>query len=73
MTHLTYTTRELIQIAREHLTPDEFNVWITKHIAGRGRRAGSLALGITEDAWRYRLTRAELKLQTALERKAEAA
>lgn len=48
------------------LTAAELNVWITKHVGGRGRRSGSLALGITEDAWRYRLRRAELKLLDAL-------
>lgn len=58
--------RELILLARNILTIDEFAVWLTKHIAGKGRRAGSLALGITEDAWRYRLANAERKIADAL-------
>ena len=52
----------LIRVARELLTPEELDVWLTKHIAGKGRRTGSLALGITEDTWRYRLTKADRKI-----------
>lgn len=55
-------TRQLIQIATQTLTPHELEVWLTKHVGGKGRRAGSLALGITEDAWRYRLQRADTKI-----------
>jgi hypothetical protein len=54
--------RARIHQARHTLTSNEFNVWLTKHVAGKGRRSGSLALGITEDAWRYRLQQAERKL-----------
>lgn len=64
--------RELIRIARDVLTAAELHVWITKHVAGKGRRSGSVALGITEDAWRYRLARSEAKIIEALERKAAA-
>ena len=55
-------TRDIIITARTILTPKEFAVWLTKHIAGKGRRSGSLSLGITEDAWRYRLQQADTKL-----------
>lgn len=55
-------TRDQIAVARKLLSADEFSVWLTKNVAGKGRRAGSLALGITEDAWRYRLDQANRKL-----------
>lgn len=58
-------TRDAIALARTILTPDEFSVWLTKHIAGKGRRTGSLTLGITEDAWRYRLQQADRKMEAA--------
>lgn len=61
------TDRELILLARENLTADEFNVWLTKNVAGKGRRAGSLVLGITEEAWRYRLRRADEKIANLIE------
>lgn len=60
-------SREAITIARRILTPDEFAVWLTKHISGKGRRTGSLTLGISEDAWRYRLQQADRKLTRHLE------
>ena len=50
--------------------PEEFDVWVSKHYAQRGRRAGSKALGITEDAWRYRLTNADRKLKQLLRKEA---
>lgn len=56
------TDREIIRIARDILTDQELEVWLAKHIAGKGRRSGSLALGISEDAWRYRLAQAERKI-----------
>lgn len=56
--------REMILRARAILTPAEFSVWLTKHVAGKGRRAGSVSLGITEDAWRYRLDQAHRKLES---------
>lgn len=59
------TSAELIKLARNTLTPDEFSVWLTKHVAGKGRRSGSLTLGITEDAWRYRLQQADRKMTIA--------
>jgi len=59
--------RKTIELARTILTPSEFDVWLTKHIAGKGRRSGSITLGITEDAWRYRLQRADTKLARHLE------
>lgn len=64
------TDRQLLKLARDTLTHDEFTVWFAKHYANRGRRSGSLALGITEDAWRYRLRRAEHKLAPHIRRDA---
>lgn len=64
------TSRDAILLARTILTPDELNVWLTKHVAGKGRRSGSLVLGITEDAWRYRLQRAEHKITDQLRKDA---
>lgn len=66
-TELAHQPTITIARAREILTPDEFSVWLTKHIAGKGRRTGSLALGITEDAWRYRLQQADIKIARELE------
>lgn len=60
------TDRELIRLATRELPPELLAVWLAKHIAGKGRRAGSLTLGITEDAWRYRLQRAEQQLERAI-------
>lgn len=65
MSYTDLPEKELIAIAREILTHDEFSVWLTKHIAGKGRRTGSLTLGITEDAWRYRLNQADRKMRIA--------
>ncbi len=65
--------RDLIRIARIELAGPEFDVWLTKTIAGKGRRAGSLALGITEDAFRYRLDQATRKINAALQRQENAA
>lgn len=67
------TDREIIRIARDTLTDAELEVWLAKHVAGKGRRAGSLALGITEDAWRYRLAQADRKIQAHLTHAKEAA
>lgn len=58
----TLEPAEAISLARQILTHEEFSVWLTKHIAGKGRRSGSLTLGITEDAWRYRLQQADRKI-----------
>lgn len=54
--------RDLLKLAAQLCSLAELEVWLTKHIAGKGRRTGSIALGISEDAWRYRLRRAEDKL-----------
>jgi hypothetical protein len=62
--------RDLIALARDTLTRDEFDVWISKNVVGYGRRAGSLALGITEEAWRYRLNAATRKVQAARDQEA---
>lgn len=67
------TDRQLIRLALDTLTTDEFDVWITKHYAGKGRYTGSLALNISQDAWRYRLDQANRKMTSALERKDTAA
>ena len=56
------TDRQLLALARKELTDQEFRVWFAKHYNGNGRRSGSLALGISEDAWRHRLRTAEAKL-----------
>ena len=58
------TDRELIRIAASLLTDEEFRVWIAHHVDGKGRRSGSLALGISEDQWRYRLRNAHAKIAT---------
>lgn len=63
------TDRQLIRLALDTLTIQEFDVWITKHYAGKGRRSGALALGISHDAWRYRLEQADRKMNEVLERK----
>lgn len=57
--------RALIERAQADLSKPELDVWLAKHVFGYGRRKGSLALGISEDAWRYRLTCAERKLTEA--------
>ncbi len=67
------TDREIIRIARDTLTDQELEVWLAKHIAGKGRRSGSLALGISEEAWRYRLAQAERKIRTHIDHTKEAA
>lgn len=67
------TDREIIRIARDTLTDHELEVWLAKHIAERGRRSGSLALGITEDAWRYRLAKADRKISAHIAHAKEAA
>jgi uncharacterized membrane protein len=68
---LTPQTR--VRIARETLTDDLLRVYIAKHASGYGRRSGSLMLGITEDAWRYRITKAEHLMNTAIRQWKEAA
>lgn len=67
------TDKQLIRLALDTLTTQEFDVWITKHYGQKGRQQGSLALGITQDAWRYRLDQAHRKMNVALERKDTAA
>lgn len=67
------TDRQLIRLALNTLTTTEFDVWITRYYLGKGRRAGSQALNISEDAWRYRLSCADRKMNVALERKDTAA
>ncbi len=49
------TDRALLERARATLTDQLFRVWFAKHYQALGRRSGSVALGITEEAWRYRL------------------
>ena len=58
--------RELLALARQTLTDVEYSVWFAKHYQALGRRSGSLTLGITEEAWRYRLTTATRKIDTAI-------
>lgn len=59
--------RQLLETARRELTGPQFDVWFAKHYHGYGRRAGSLALGISEEQFRYRLRRADLKMRPHLE------
>lgn len=65
--------REMIRLARDTLTDAELRVWIAKHAQGLGRRAGSAALGISEDAWRYRLRCADRKMRMAIDMRKDAA
>lgn len=67
------TDKQLIRLAINTLTTQEFDVWITKHYAHKGRQQGSLALNISQDAWRYRLDQAHRKMLTALARQENAA
>lgn len=66
------TDQELLTLARQHLEPDQFTVWFAKHYQHLGRRAGSLALGISEEAWRYRLATATRKLDAVKAKKSAA-
>lgn len=61
------TDRELLAVARHTLDEREFRVWFAKHYQDLGRRSGSVALGISEDSWRYRLACATRKLDAALQ------
>ncbi len=61
------TDRQLLLLARQHLTDPEFQVWFAKHYNGNGRRSGSLALNITPETFRHRLRSAEQKLATHLQ------
>jgi DNA-directed RNA polymerase specialized sigma24 family protein len=63
------TDRELVALAKETLTEEEFKVWFGKTYRGLGRRAGAAALRISEEQWRYRLGRAKVRLDEALDRK----
>ena len=65
--------RALLELARATLKPAEFTVWFAKHYQHLGRRSGSLALGISEEAWRYRLGAATRKVDAALQAQEEAA
>lgn len=60
------TDRELIRLAAKTLEPHLFVVWLQKHYQGVGRHTGSKFLGITQDAWRYRLDKAERTITTAI-------
>lgn len=64
---MRYTDRDMIRLACDTLTTDELDVWMSKHISGFGRRAGSMKLGISEEAWRLRLSKATRKITTRLE------
>jgi len=61
MTWATYPDRE---IAEKVCEPEEIAVLRLK-AAGYGRRSGSLALGISEETWRYRMRKAMMKIQKA--------
>lgn len=67
------TDRQLIRLARDELTVNEFHVWFAKHYRHLGRRAGSNLLEISETEWRHRLARALTKMDYALQRKDTAA
>lgn len=59
--------REQLALATEHLDADDLAVWIAKHAHGYGRRAGALALNLTEEQFRYRLARADRTMKTILD------
>lgn len=61
MSWLTYPDRD---IAERVCDPDELRILRLK-AAGYGRRSGSLALGISEETWRYRMRKAMLKIEQA--------
>lgn len=67
------TDRELIRTAARLLDIDDFAVWLSRHVQQLGRTAGAHQLGITEEAWRYRLSRAERLIENHLARKEDAA
>ncbi len=69
---MTPTEQELLALARSKLDDLEFRVWFAKHYQHLGRRAGSLALGITEEVFRYRLATATRKMD-AIQREETAA
>jgi hypothetical protein len=54
------------------VTTPELHVLLL-HEAGYGRRAGSLVLGISEDAWRWRLANARRKITAHHSQQEEAA
>jgi DNA-directed RNA polymerase specialized sigma24 family protein len=60
------TLKEQLRLATQHLDPQALEVWIAKHLHGYGRRAGSLALGITEEQFRHRLHRADSTMKRIL-------
>lgn len=57
---------------KEILTERELDVFHAS-AAGYGRRAGSEALGISEDAWRWRLAQARRKIAQHTREQEEAA
>lgn len=59
--------RAHIELAKKHLTPDDLRVWQAKHVYGYGRHAGSFALGITAEQYRYALARADRIMKPLLE------
>jgi DNA-directed RNA polymerase specialized sigma24 family protein len=63
------TDQDLLRLAARQLPPDLLAVWLQKHMQGTGRRAGSRFLGITQEAWRWRLERADAIMGEALETK----
>lgn len=54
------------------VAPAELHVLLL-HSAGVGRRSGSILLGISEDAWRWRLASARRKITAHHSRQEEAA
>lgn len=64
------TDRELLHLARTHLTGQEFDVWFANTYRNLGRHNGSIDLRITQHQWRHHLTNARRKLAQALDERA---
>lgn len=65
-------SRATIRTAARLLDLEDFAVWTQKHIRSLGRRAGAKELGISEEAWRWRLNRAERIIREAQQRETAA-
>ena len=60
------TDRELIELAQDKLTSEQFDVWLWFNYGEMGSRSGSKMLGISREAWRWRLAEAERKIREVL-------
>jgi len=59
-------SEKLWEVARRELADDEYPVWFLKHYAGMGRRQGASIIGISAEQFRYRLAKAERKMDAVL-------